>query len=761
MREKGYEFCQPNLNMFSFTSSTGALCLHLLRRSSRASSSAASSLPPQVARRLELYLAEKDRQHANDNNSDVDNNDIGIIPVKTVKQLLSNEDERDPERTEVLRTYWHSAAHVLGQAMEIGLKNSDGKSAEVLLCDGPPLVGEGSDQGFYYQVALPDGVTIDDTTRGELEQTMKLICREKQEFERLEVDREFARNLFVENPYKISLLDRIPSGEIITVYRNGPFVDLCRGPHVSDTSLFGAVKLLKTSASHFRLKSSSLNGVGDEGKKGEEEEEEEEEEEDATTSSIDIMAPVQRVYGITFRKPKELKVYEKQMKMARERDHRLIGTQQELFMFDSSSPGSPFFLPHGTKIINRLKSHLRTMYWNEGYDEVRTPMIFHKKLWETSGHLQNYSEDMYGVVEGFGGGCGGGDHGGGDHGGGHENDGNDNHDVNDNHDGGVTEYGLKPMNCPAHCIMFKNTKRSYRDLPIRMADFGALHRNENSGSLRGLTRVRCFHQDDAHIFCTEEQIANELLGCLRFVDEMYVNKFDFDSIDVNLSTRPLKKAGTDEQWDVAESELEKMLEEYGKPWSFNDGDGAFYGPKIDIRVRDIMGRYHQVATVQLDFQLPNNFNLLYVDSNGEEKRPVMVHRAVLGSLERMVAVLCEHWGGRWPMWLSPRQVAVLPVSDVHSEYAKEVRKRMRIEWSKTSSEPLHEEMLDGSDTLKKRISLAQRSQFNYVLVVGDEEEKNGTVNVRTRNGKILGEMKMEELNIVLKRGMEEEDEEKK
>ena len=217
----------------------------------------------------------------------------------------------------------------------------------------------------------------------------------------------------------------------------------------------------------------------------------------------------------------------------------------------------------------------------------------------------------------------------------------------------------------------------------------------------------------AHIFCTEEQIANELLGCLRFVDEMYVNKFDFDSIDVNLSTRPLKKAGTNEQWDVAESELEKMLEAYGKPWSFNDGDGAFYGPKIDIRVRDIMGRYHQVATVQLDFQLPNNFNLLYVDSNGEEKRPVMVHRAVLGSLERMVAVLCEHWGGRWPMWLSPRQVAVLPVSDVHSEYAKEIRKRMRIEWSKTSSEPLHEEMLDGGDTLKKRISLAQRSQFNY------------------------------------------------
>ena len=276
------------------------------------------------------------------------------------------------------------------------------------------------------------------------------------------------------------------------------------------------------------------------------------------------------------------------------------------------------------------------MYWTDGYDEVRTPMIFHNKLWKTSGHLENYSEDMYGVVEGFGG------------------------DENEHH--GATEYGLKPMNCPAHCLMFKSASRSYRDLPLRYSDFGALHRNENSGSLRGLTRVRCFHQDDAHIFCTPSQISKEIRSCLKFVDRVYIDRFGFDHVDLKLSTRPLKKTGTDEQWDQAEAALEEMLVEYGRPWSLNEGDGAFYGPKIDVRVRDVMGRYHQVATVQLDFQMPGRFGLEYSNENGNKETPVMVHRAVLGSIERMVALLCEHWGGRWPLWLSPRQVAVCPVN---------------------------------------------------------------------------------------------------
>ena len=407
-------------------------------------STSSTSLPLAVSNRLNLYLSEKERQQS------PISSDSDLIPTKQIKAHLSNEDDQ-LERTEALRTYWHSAAHVLGQALELGLKNDKGEHIDVLLCDGPPLVGEGSNQGFYYQVALPDGVSIDDTARDHLEQAMKLIAREKQTFERLEVTREFATELFQENKYKLTLLDRIPATETITIYRNGPFVDLCRGPHVADTSLFGAIKLLKTSASHFRIK--NIQTI-----------ENEEEAIDAihTTDAIDTMEPVQRIYGITFRKPKELKLYTKQMKMAQERDHRLIGTNQQLFMFDKSSPGSPFFLPHGTKIINRLTSMLRSIYYEQGYEEVRTPMIYHKDLWETSGHLENYSEDMYGVVEGFGGECG--------------------------HDHGPIEYGLKPMNCPAHCLMFKSSTRSYRDLPLRLADFGSLHRNENSGSLRGLTR---------------------------------------------------------------------------------------------------------------------------------------------------------------------------------------------------------------------------------------------------------------------------------
>jgi threonyl-tRNA synthetase len=629
-----------------------------------------------------------------------------------MKALLSNEDD-EVARTEALRTYWHSAAHVLGQALELGLKTESGDPLQVLLCDGPPLVGEGTDQGFYYQVALPDGAVIDDQTKDELEHQMKLIAREKQTFERLEVTRDFATTLFEENEYKLSLLDRIPKDELITVYRNGPFVDLCRGPHVADTSLFGAIKLLKTSASHFRIKNVNKDDDG-----------------------LDEMKPVQRVYGITFRKPKELKQYEKQMKMARERDHRLIGTAQGLFMFDVSSPGSPFFLPHGTKIINRLTSMLRTIYYQQNYNEVRTPLIYHKDLWKTSGHLDNYADDMYGIVEGFE--C--------------------------NHDDEV-QYGLKPMNCPAHCLMFKASKKSYRDLPLRYSDFGSLHRNEISGSLRGLTRVRCFHQDDAHIFCTMDQIGTEILDCLKFIDQVYIHKFGFTKLKIQLSTRPSKKAGSDDVWDIAENELERMLNLYqknkqqndgntgGGEWSFNNGDGAFYGPKIDIQVQDVMGRYHQVATVQLDFQLPERFELEYLTKENSTERPVMVHRAVLGSMERMIAILTEHWGGRWPLWLSPRQIAVCPVSDAHTTYASHVQQLLRNTWLQTSSEPLHDEIMTNNDTLKKKISNAQRMQFNYILVVGDAEEKNETVNVRTRDGQVLGEMKIPDFIVLIKEEM--------
>ena len=442
--------------------------------------------------------------------------------------------------------------------------------------------------------------------------------------------RSFARLLFQENAFKLDILDRIPESEPITVFRNGHFVDLCRGPHISDTSAFGAIKVLKSSAAHFRcsnaLNSHSANdGNNDENRNDGRQH----------SRSEDTLVPVQRIYGIAFPKPKQLRAWEKQIKLAKERDHR-IGTSQDLFMFDKSSPGSPFFLPHGTRILNRMLDELRALYWKSGYEEVRTPLMFHKDLWDQSGHLANYAEDMYGLQEGLSAGIVM----------------EDEEEVSTVTEKLSNNTGLKPMNCPAHCVLFGARNRSYREMPVRLADFGSLHRNENTGSLRGLTRVRCFHQDDAHIFCRPDQMQEEVAGCLSFIDQVYSERFGLKELELHLSTRPHKRVGTDEIWNRAEDALMEALKAWDRPYTVNEGDGAFYGPKIDVRVRDALGRWHQCATVQLDFNLPDRFDLSYEDSSGPQ-RPVIVHRAVLGSLERMVAILCEHWGGRWPLGYRP------------------------------------------------------------------------------------------------------------
>ncbi|KAL2084716.1 hypothetical protein ACEWY4_020234 [Coilia grayii] len=425
-----------------------------------------------------------------------------------------------------------------------------------------------------------------------------------------------------------------------------------------------------------------------------------------TLSGAEDSCGVVRVMGVAFPGQREMEEWEKEQEEARRRDHRRIGKDQELFFFNDVSPGSCFFLPKGAHIYNTLTDFIKSEYRRRGFSEVVTPTLFSTSLWERSGHWEHYSENMFTVT------C-------------------------EPH-----TYALKPMNCPAHCLMFEQRVRSWRELPLRWADFGALHRNEHSGALTGLTRVRRFCQDDAHIFCTPEQLESEITSCLEFVRSVYrVFGFSFHCL---LSTRPTPCLGEPALWDSAEMQLERSLEEFGEHWELNPGDGAFYGPKIDIQIRDAIGRQHQCATIQLDFQLPIRFNLEYVGSDGSMHRPVMVHRAVLGSLERMIAILAENFGGKWPFWLSPAQIMVLPIGGDSEQYAQEVARKLKEAGFMADVDDDH------GATLNRKIRSAQLAQYNYVFVVGEKERGSRTVNVRTRAGKQLGQRSLEEVMESLK-----------
>ncbi|XP_047454295.1 threonine--tRNA ligase 1, cytoplasmic [Mugil cephalus] len=417
---------------------------------------------------------------------------------------------------------------------------------------------------------------------------------------------------------------------------------------------------------------------------------------------------LKRLLGVAFPGEKDKEEWEQMLEEARSRDHRRIGVEQELFFFNEVSPGSCFFLPKGAHIYNTLTDFIKSEYRRRGFQEVVTPTLYKTELWERSGHWEHYSENMFTV----------------------------------NSEGSQT-YALKPMNCPAHCLMFEHRNRSWKELPVRWADFGALHRDEYSGSLGGLTRVRRFCQDDAHIFCTPEQLEAEILSCLDFVKTVYqVFGFSFHCL---LSTRPTPCLGEPEQWDHAEQQLERSLQQFGERWELNPGDGAFYGPKIDIQIKDAIGRQHQCATLQLDFQLPIRFDLQYVGQDGEFHRPVMIHRAVLGSLERMIAILAENFGGKWPFWLSPAQIMVVPVGGSSESYSREVVQQFH------EAGFITDLSADMGETLNKRIRSAQVAQYNYIFVVGDKERDTGSVNVRTRAGKQLGKMSTEEALAALRR----------
>jgi len=564
-------------------------------------------------------------------------------------------------------TFWHSSSHVLGAALEDTFGGH--------LTIGPAVEG-----GFYYDMYLGDA-RLSDANFDEIEKSVAQLRQSDSPFQRMVISREEALELFANNPFKVDLIQRkVAPGTMTTAYRCGDLVDLCRGPHLPSTSRVKAFKVTKNSSAYWLAS--------------------------ADNDSL------QRIYGVSFPSEKLLKAHLKRLEQAKERDHRRVGKQQGLFFFDAVvSPGSCFWTSYGARIYNRLQELMRAEYRQRGFDEVITPNICSAELFKRSGHYQNYRDDMYGFeVEG-------------------------------------QEWYLKPMNCPGHCILFDSRPRSYRELPIRMADFGVLHRNELSGTLSGLTRVRRFQQDDAHIFCREDQIKSEVANALAFVFNIY-ELFGFE-FSLALSTRPKKALGSIELWERAEAQLQEALEETGKPWTLKKGDGAFYGPKIDIQLQDALGRGHQCGTIQLDFQLPLRFNLRYqseqkptgsevkeTESDTAEEgalppgydRPVILHRAILGSVERMTGVLCEHFGGKWPFWLSPRQCMVVPVSEDAFEYAKYVKETLH-------ARGFHVEVNLGDGTLNKKVREAQVAQFNYILVVGKDEEEQMAVNVRVRGEK--------------------------
>ncbi|KAK9712590.1 hypothetical protein K7432_007060 [Basidiobolus ranarum] len=618
----------------------------------------------------------------------------------------------DPQDESIHDTFWHSSAHLLGSALEA--KYGD----NILLCDGPSL----KDRGFFYEFLLLKNSSLLDqqvsnskSNRDKVrellqsddveylgEQNLPEIVKfmnkgmsQKSPFERLVVDRSFANKLFEANPFKLHYINNVPEDSPITLYKCGDFIDLCRGPHVAHTGQIRAFDLLKTASAHWLPEMSESN----------------------------IPQALNRIYGISFQNAQGLKAWKDTVEEAKKRDHRVIGKAQNLFTFHPWSPGSTFMLPHGTRIAHKLANYIRQEYNKFGYDEVMSPLIYKKELWETSGHWENYKEDMF-VVQG-----------------GADEATNSGHSCCGDADG-EDVFGLKPMNCPGHCLIFDSTTRSYRDLPIRLADFSPLHRNEASGALSGLTRVRKFHQDDAHIFCADSQIFSEISNTLSFVERVY-SIFKFPHYDYTLSTRPSNYIGEVAEWDRAEEALKKALNDTGRPWTIKEGDGAFYGPKIDIMVRDALQRVHQTATIQLDFQLPRRFNLHYHGEDEKIHTPVIIHRAILGSIERMMAILIEHTSGKWPFWLSPRQAMLCPVGGPESvEYAKAVKAKLA---DPTPDNHFYIDVNTSKNTLNKMVREAQLSQYNFILVVGEKERNENTVTVRARDGKILGVKTIEEV----------------
>ncbi|QHT46418.1 threonine--tRNA ligase [Bacillus sp. SB49] len=534
----------------------------------------------------------------------------------------------------------HTAAHVLAQAIRR------------LYGDVHLGIGPVTENGFFYDIDMDHMLTKEDLPV--IEKEMKKIIEENYPVTRESMTREEAHALFEGDPYKEQLIDRVPDDEGISIYRQGEFVDLCRGPHVPSTKWVGAFVLTNVAGAYWQ---------GDKEK-----------------------PMMQRVYGKAFPTKAELDEHSALLEEAERRSHRKLGKELNLFFFSEEAPGMPFYTKNGQIIRNELEGFLRCLQQAHDYEEVRTPLMMNQRLWKQSGHWHHYKENMY-----FS-------------------------EVDDQ------TFAMKPMNCPGHMLIFKNQLHSYRDLPIRMSEFGQVHRHEYSGALNGLLRVRSFCQDDAHIFVRPDQVEDEIASALRLIDEVY-RTFGFE-YTVELSTRPEKSMGEDAMWNQAEEALKSVLDRLPNDYVINEGDGAFYGPKIDIHIKDALQRSHQCATVQLDFQMPEKFDLTYVDETGAKVRPVVLHRAVFGSIDRFLGILIEHFAGAFPVWLAPEQVKVLPVSPIaHEAYAGRV-----IEHLKRSG--IRAEVDAREEKLGYRMRDAQMSKTPYIIVVGDAERDNHSLNVR-------------------------------
>jgi threonyl-tRNA synthetase len=568
-----------------------------------------------------------------------------------------------PEGVDILR---HSTAHLMAQAVQ-----SLYPGTQVTI--GPTI-----EDGFFYDFAPSRPFTVDDLPK--IENKMRELSKADLKVERIEMDREEAISLFdsMNEKYKVEIIQGIPEDRV-SLYRQGDWVDLCRGPHVPSTRYLKAFKLTSVAGAYWR---------GDEHN-----------------------AMLSRIYGTAFPSKEALEEHLRLLEMARARDHRKLGREMDLFFFDPIAPGSPFFLPKGAVIYNELIDYVRRLYRRYGFQEVITPQIFKNQLWRTSGHWEMFRENMFLTTDG-------------------ENT------------SGELDYGVKPMNCPSHCVMYRSEKRSYRDLPIRFADFGRLHRAERSGTLHGLTRVRAMSQDDAHIFCTEDQIAGEIDLNLRMVREVY-QTLGFGDIELKLGTMPEKHLGSEQDWHQREEVLAGAMRRNGFDFEINPGEGAFYGPKIEIYVPDALKRKWQVATIQLDFNMPERFDLEYTASAGTEARPVMIHRAVLGTLERFLGVLLEHTGGILPFWLAPEQVRVLSLSEKVEGYAAEIAQVVSAAGFRATADLRNEK-------LGFKVREAELARIPYMAVVGEREAASRGVSLRRLRGEKSQNMTLDGLVELLK-----------
>jgi threonyl-tRNA synthetase len=566
--------------------------------------------------------------------------------------------DRDPEALELIR---HDAAHVMAEAVQ------------ELYPGTKVTIGPAIDSGFYYDFDFPDEVKITDADLERIEEAMRAHIGGDEEFTRRDLPVAEAIEIFKEQGenYKVELIEdlvRDEGVETVSLYRNGPFEDLCRGPHGPSTGRIRTIKLSSVAGAYWR---------GDESRQ-----------------------MLTRIYGTAFFSKKDLEAHLERIEAAKARDHRRLGPQLGLFMLREEAPGMPFWLPNGTTLLRLIEAEVQAQLRRRGYAEIKTPHVMDVDLWHRSGHWDNYRENMYFT------------------------------------ESGERQYALRPMNCPGACLVFGSDRHSYRELPLRLAEFGQVSRAEREGVLHGLLRVRAFTQDDAHVYCTPEQIVSEVTDICAAIDELY-ERFGFDDVRVELSTRPEKSIGTDEQWQQAEEALRQALESQGREHSVNPGDGAFYGPKIDFHVTDALGRSWQCGTCQVDFFMPERFDLSYTDPDDQQRRPVMIHRALLGSMERFAGILIEHYAGRFPVWLAPVQAIVLPISDHHNEYASEVGRELREAGLRVAVD-------ERSESVGKKIRDAELGHYPYMLVVGDREQEASAVAVRSHGEGELGSMPLAE-----------------